>query len=169
MSKQPQTSHRADASEAEKITADAARHGVDRGASDADVSKQPQTSDAADTSADPKTAADAARPGQDDETQVVWSGDTNGNIAAWLIPSQAAVPHNDEQQQQQPQTHQQQQQQQQSNKQQQELLPVWSAERWHESGVNAMHAAWFQSNAGEVCPHALRRTEHQRKDYTFCH
>ena len=58
--------------------------------------------------------------------QLVFSGATNGSIAAWhVVDSHSRVCTQQQQQQQ----------------QQQQGSLVWSEERWHQSGVNAMHAA----------------------------
>ena len=57
--------------------------------------------------------------------QLVFSGATNGSIAAWrVVDSHNRVCKQQQQQQQ-----------------QQQGSLVWSEERWHQSGVNAMHAA----------------------------
>lgn len=86
--------------------------------------------------ADLPQQADSLQPSSHAGVQVVWSGDTNGNIAAWLVP--AANPHRAFDQVQRDQN------------QQQQVLPVWSSSRWHQSGVNAMHAAWLPSHAGDL-------------------
>ena len=89
-----------------------------------------------------------------DSEQVIWSGATNGCLAAWLVGNSSGAelqqwPHSNQQQQQQQaqqnqeQQHQPQQQQQQEEQkqQQQHSRMLWSTKQWHQSGINAMHAA----------------------------
>ena len=118
------------------------------------ASQQAHITQQADTTqhADAPQQADSLRPSSHVGVQVVWSGDTNGNIAAWLVP--AANTHRVVDQARHDQQQQQQQQQQQRvlnlpQEQQQQVVPVWSSTRWHQSGVNSMHAAWLPSHAGE--------------------
>ncbi|DBA76394.1 TPA: hypothetical protein ACH3X1_010099 [Trebouxia sp. C0004] len=65
--------------------------------------------------------------------QLVFSGATNGSIAAWrVVESHSRVCTQQQQQQQ----------------QQQQGSLLWSEERWHQSGVNAMHAAVTPGKVG---------------------
>ena len=92
------------------------------------------------------------RLGSRGSAQLVWSGATNGSLAALLVTTGDDVHLHDHQHGQQSQTPQRQLQQQppppeESGRQHGRL--VWSAEQWHQSGINALHAA---PTAGKPSP-----------------
>ena len=104
-------------------------------------------------------------------TQLVWSGATNGSFAAWLVTNaddaelhdrrhsqQLQQPQRQPQQpqlQQQPLQQQRQQQAQPQGKGRQHGRLVWSAEQWHQSGINALHAAPTAGTAPIISPPPL--------------
>ena len=123
------------------------------------------------------------RLGSRGSTQLVWSGATNGSFAAWLVTDgddPELHDHQHSQQSQQPQRqHLQDQQQQQQPLQQQRQAQalaqalvqaqpqgrgrqhgrlVWSAEHWHQSGINALHAAPTAGTAPILPPARLHPT-----------
>lgn len=127
----------------------------------------------------PANAAEVGRSNTPDQrlgsrgnTQLVWSGATNGSFAAWLVTVDDHTElhdHQHNQQSHQPQGHPQQQHlQQQPVHQQQQQRPqlqaqpqetgrqhgrlLWSAEHWHQSGINCLHAAPTAGTSPQIPP-----------------